>query len=225
MISWTNITSFGDTVVMMPAAAAIVAWLVIGRAWRMAFWWSVLFTAGLVLVVATKIAFIGWGLGIRALDFTGISGHAMRATAVFPVIVYLMLQKSAQGVRAWGVFAGVMLGVLLGISRIAVHAHSVSEAAAGCMLGAMVSLGFIWISRDLQKPALSRWLIAVSLLALLPTSNAKPAPTQSWMNGVALYLSGHDKPYDRAEWKSRKREANALQQSRKKTRRLIEHVY
>jgi membrane-associated phospholipid phosphatase len=201
MISWGKITYFGDTVVMMPAAAAIIIWLVIGRAWRMAFWWSILFTVGLVLVVATKIAFIGWGIGIRSLDFTGISGHSMRATAVLPVLCYLMLQKSSPGLRALGICFGLMLGLLLGISRIAVHAHSISEAAAGCLLGGMISLGFIRISGSLQKPVLHRWLIVLSMLALLPTSYAKPAPTQRWMNGVALYLSGHDRPYSRKQWK------------------------
>jgi membrane-associated phospholipid phosphatase len=201
MIPWLKITSFGDTVVMMPAAVAIIAWLVIGRAWRMAFWWSVLFTIGLALVVVTKIAFIGWGIGIRSLDFTGISGHAMRAAAVIPIICYLLLQKSSPGTRALGIFFGLMLGALISFSRIVVHAHSVSEAVAGFLLGAIISLGFIWISRSLEKPTLNRWLIAITMIALLPTSNAKPAPTQSWMNGVALYLSGHDRPYDRELWR------------------------
>ncbi len=202
MIPWMKITSLGDTVVMMPAAAAIVVWLVVGRAWRMAMWWSGLFTLGLVLVAATKIAFIGWGIGIRSLDFTGISGHAMRATAVIPVIFYLMLQKSPSAMRAMGIGFGILLGILISFSRIEVHAHSISEAMTGCMLGALIGLGFMWISAPLRKPWLSQWLIALSLLTLFPASNAKPAPTQRWMNGVALFLSGRDKPYVREDWRS-----------------------
>ena len=166
MIPWMKITSLGDTVVMMPAAAAIVVWLVVGRAWRMAMWWSGLFTLGLVLVAATKIAFIGWGIGIRSLDFTGISGHAMRATAVIPVIFYLMLQKSPSAMRAMGIGFGILLGILISFSRIEVHAHSISEAMTGCMLGALIGLGFMWISAPLRKPWLSQWLIALSLLTL-----------------------------------------------------------
>lgn len=197
MIPWTKITMFGDTVVMMPAAAAIIIWLVAGRAWRMAFWWGLLFTTGLFVVVATKIAFIGWGIGIDALDFTGISGHSMRATAVLPVIFYLLLQKSSPPVRTSGVAMGLALGMLIGVSRIALHTHSVSEVVAGAVLGSSISVGFIRISDSLPKPALNRWLIAFSLLALFPTSYAEPAPTNHWVNAVALYLSGHDKPYVR----------------------------
>jgi membrane-associated phospholipid phosphatase len=197
MIPWLHITSFGDTVVMLPAAAAIVAWLIAGRACRTAVWWCLLFTFGLALVAATKIAFVGWGIGISALDFTGISGHAMRATAVFPVIFYLALRKSPPLARASGVLLGVMIGVLIGMSRVVLHTHSVSEVVAGCALGGAIALGFIRISNQLPKPFLNPRIIALSLLALLPTSYAEPAPTNQWINAVALYLSGHDTPYVR----------------------------
>ncbi|MEB0165436.1 phosphatase PAP2 family protein, partial [Glaciimonas sp. CA11.2] len=122
-----SITRLADTTVMLPLAAACTVWLACGRAWRMAFWWCLLFALGLTLVAATKIAFIGWGIGIQALDFTGFSGHAMRTTAVMPVLFYLLLQKSSPTVRTLGVVLGIALGVLIGISRLAVQVHSVSE--------------------------------------------------------------------------------------------------
>ena len=197
MIPWLQITGVADTVVTLPAAATIAAWLLAGRAWRMALWWCVLFIAGLAIVVATKIAYIGWGMGIEALDLMGLSGHAMRATAVFPVIFYLMSQRSPPAVRASGVVLGILLGVLVGVSRVMLSVHSVSEVVTGCALGGAVSLGFIWIARGLPRPQLNRRIIAIGLLALLPASYASPAPTERWMNAVALFLSGHDAPYHR----------------------------
>lgn len=197
MITWTQITGIGDSVVMLPAAAAIAAWLVTGRAWRMAWCWCILFGTGLTIVAATKIAFIGWGIGSSALDFTGLSGHAMRAAAVFPVAFYLLLHKSSRLVRNAGVVLGAMVGALIGISRVAVNHHSISEAVAGYAMGSAIGLGFILASSQSPKPFLNRWIIGFSLLALLPTSYAEPAPTDQWMNTVALYLSGHDKPYVR----------------------------
>ncbi|OGB20530.1 MAG: membrane-associated phospholipid phosphatase [Burkholderiales bacterium RIFCSPLOWO2_02_FULL_57_36] len=197
MIPWMQITSVADTAVTLPAAATIAVWLITGRAWRMAIWWCLLLIFGLAVVVATKIAFIGWGIGISAIDFMGMSGHAMRATAVFPVIFYLTLQRSPTLVRASGVLLGISLGVLVGVSRVVLNVHSVSEVVAGCALGGVVSLGFIWISRGFPRPHLNRWIIALGLSILLPTSYANPAPTNRWMNAVALYLSGHDMPYDR----------------------------
>src|ERR1700716_1005135 len=154
MIPWVRITSFGDTVVMLPAAVAIAAWLIAGGACRMAVWWCLLFTFGLVLVAATKIAFVGWGISISGLDFTGISGHAMRATAIFPVIFYLALRKSPPLARIAGLLLGGMIGLLIGMSRIVLNTHSVSEVVAGCVLGSVITLGFIRISNRLPKPFL-----------------------------------------------------------------------
>jgi membrane-associated phospholipid phosphatase len=200
MISWTHITSFGDAYVTFPAAIVITVWLFTGRAWRMSWWWCLLFTLGISLVVATKLAFIGWGIGIRSLDFTGFSGHAMRAAAIIPVMIYLMLQKSSATMRATGVMLGLAYVILIAISRVILHTHSVSEAIAGLVLGCIVSFGFIWISNTLPKPKLNRWLIAFCLPVLFATSYSEPAPTQKWMTDVALYLSGHDKPYTRTLW-------------------------
>lgn len=188
---------FGDTVVTLPAAAAIIAWLVIGRAWRMAFWWGFLFSLGLFIVLATKVAFIGWGIGIEALDFTGISGHAMRASAVFPVMAYLLLQRSAPQARNRGIAAGIGIGLLIGVSRLLLHTHSVSEMMSGALLGTAIALGFIRMATAETALQLNRWLVAASMCALMPTSYAEPAPTNDWVNAIALYLSGHDKPYVR----------------------------
>lgn len=188
---------FGDTVVMLPAAAAIMGWLLIGKAWRMAFWWGCLFALGLFIVLATKVAFIGWGIGIEALDFTGISGHAMRAAAVFPVIAYLMLEYSAPRIKKLGVAIGIAAGMAIGISRLALHYHSPSEVIAGLLLGTGIALGFIRLLFAWRMPRLNRWLVGLSMCALIPTSYAEPAPTENWVNAIALYLSGHEKPYVR----------------------------
>ena len=208
MISWLHITGLGDTVVMLPAATAIAVWLAMTRAWRMALIWCLMFGAGLLAVVATKIAFVGWGIGIRALDFTGISGHAMRASAVLPVLCYLGLREAPAALRHAGLLLGIIGGALLTLSRVAVQAHSVSEALSGFLLGSLISLTFISLCHSRPTLRIPSWLLALSLLALIPSSYAKPAPTSRWINGVALYLASHDRPYEREYWlacKARKR--------------------
>ena len=200
MNSWLSITSLGDSNLTLPAALAITIWLGYTRAWRLAAGWSMLFGFGLALVLVTKIAFVGWGIGIRALDFTGISGHAMRAAAILPVMALLMTKNLGPQARAAGLAAGWGLAVLVGLSRYVVHAHSFSEALAGCLLGVLVAMGFMRLCREQPTPAVPGWLLAFGLLALLPSSQAKPAPTTQWVNGVALYLAGHDRPYDRELW-------------------------
>jgi len=78
----------------------------------------------------------------------------------------------------------------------------VSEAAAGCLLGLMISAGFIKKAFPSQQLTPKTWLIVFSLIALFPTIYAKPAPTHRWINEVALFLSGRDKPYEREHWKN-----------------------
>jgi membrane-associated phospholipid phosphatase len=197
MIPWQHITLLGESLLTLPAAAAIIVLLLVGRAWRMAFWWALLFGAGMVVVIVTKIAFIGWGIGSQLFDFTGASGHATRATALYPVIFYLLLKEAPARVRHTGIAAGLALGVLVAISRVVLRDHSVSEVVAGCLLGAAIGLGFMWLARPLPKPSLRRWLPALGLVVLLPTTQAEPAPTADWMNAMALYLSGHERPHVR----------------------------
>ena len=203
MISWLKLTSFGGIVVTAPAAAAVTAWLMMGRAWRLAAWWCALFVGGMALVVVTKIAFIGWGIGIRAVDFTGFSGHAMRATAVYPVLFYLVMLRSSSFGRMLGATLGFAIAIAIDISRVIIHAHSISEAAAGFVLGGLISMFFLRSAATLKAFRLSRWALAAGLLAVVGASYLKPVPTERWIEDVALAVSGHDQPYTRIGWKPR----------------------
>jgi len=201
MIPWRQITQFGDVTITSVLALAIAAWLLAEGEKRLALWWCLLFAFGTALVLATKIAFIGWGIGIRSIGFTGFSGHAVRVAAIVPVLLYLMLQKASPGVRALGVLGGYAIALLLGISRLAVHAHSVSEVVTGLILGGTISLAFIMLAGSLQpRQVFGPLRVALIVLALLPAPYVQPAPTQRWLTRVTLYVSGHDRPCVRSRW-------------------------
>jgi hypothetical protein len=201
MTPWTTITSLGDIKAMAPIAATIGIGLAIGNAWRMALWWCMLLAISLGLVVVSKLAFIGWCVGSPAYDFTGFSGHAMRMTAIAPVLFYLLLKNASVQTRALGIFMGMMCGVIVGISRLVLHDHSLAEVVAGFTLGAIVSLGFILIFRSAKTFVLNRWLVTLCLLVILTAPSVEPAPTQRWIVAIALYLSGHDQPCTRHAWR------------------------
>ena len=189
MISWMKITNLGDVAVMAPVAALITAWLIINHPFKNAVLWCLLIAAGMGLVIASKIAFVGWGIGIASLGFTGFSGHTMLATAIIPVLFYLILQKASPAVRLSGIFIGILCGIMIGISRLVLQAHSVSEAVSGCALGAAVSLSFIWLLEPSKKPVPHRILIALSLMVLLAAPYIKPTPTQEWISDLVIYFS------------------------------------
>ncbi len=198
---WKEFIIFGGSLVLIPAALAISAWLVAGRAWHKAWLWSVLFVFGLGMVAATQIAFIGWGIQIDLLDFQGFSGHSMRSAAVAPVMSYLILQNASQGIRLSGVLAGILFAAMMGIA-VSVHdTHSASEAIGGCILGYGISFGFIRMSQPMKKPVLNRSAIAVIAASLFVTVflaiNLMTDSTYDWLRKSALYLSGNDTPFTR----------------------------
>lgn len=184
---------------MIPAAVAIMAYLFTARAWRMAWWWCMLFGLGISLVAITKIAFLGWGSGIRSIDFKAFSGHATSTTAIIPVIFYLFLKNSPSVLRISGILLGILLGVLMSTLLVVLHEHSASEAAAGCVLGGIISLSFIKLSTTLSSRT-NTWLIPFSALAFFTVWYLQPPSIEYWMERVALYLSGHERPYNWATW-------------------------
>lgn len=194
---WHPLTFVGDSIVTLPAAAAIVLWLASAGAWRMAFAWCVLFGGGSFVVLASKIAFIGWGISLPGLDFTGVSGHAMRACAVLPVLGWLLLRPASPGWRKLGMTLAMALALLISISRLVLHFHSLSEVVTGIGLGTLVAITFIKRFEHSPGVRLQRWVMGLTIAFLIPSTYAEPAPTQHWITNMALYLSGHDRPYVR----------------------------
>ena len=201
-MNWWHAISFtADMSVLGPAGVAIAVWLLVSKQWRLVLSWSLWYGGGLLAVVLSKLAFIGWGIGSSAFDFTGFSGHAMRAGAVFPVLLYVMLQRAPRHWRHAGVLLGVAYAVLVSISRVVVQAHSSSEAVSGCVLGLAVALGFMWQARGAAQIAVSHALVLACLaLMVLITFKAEPMPTEDWLQKIALALSGHERVFSRADW-------------------------
>lgn len=198
-----TITAFGSVGVMLPVGFAAAAWLALGYRWKYTVEWLALLGSGSAIVASSKIAFIGWGIGMRPLDFTGVSGHAYMATAVMPVALFVALLPARGSLRACGVAMGLLLGALVGGSRVVVNAHSVSEVVAGWAVGAAVALAFVRIAWKAEHGKLSPTPVAASLGAVVVALHGVPVPTQHWITEIALGLSGHERPYVRARWKAK----------------------
>jgi membrane-associated phospholipid phosphatase len=199
---WISITSFGGAALTLPLAVTIAVWLALGYSWQRAASWLLVLTIAIAIVALTKIAFLGWGIGIRAWDFTGFSGHAMLSTSVYPVAMFLMLIRARTPVRLIGLAAGLAIGIAVGVSRVAVDAHSPSEAITGCIVGALAAIAFIWGSWHAVPHRWSVPAVAVSLALVTVALHGITVPSHRWVTRVALHLSGHERPYVRARWKA-----------------------
>ena len=89
--AWGLVTRLGEAQILLPAMFVALLWLVLpARTPRTALWWLAGTAVVALITTATKVAFFGYGIGYAPLDFTGISGHAMFAAAVLPVLAGLL---------------------------------------------------------------------------------------------------------------------------------------
>jgi membrane-associated phospholipid phosphatase len=202
MTPWTHITNFGDSACMVPAAAVVAALLWAGGARRAALLWLLTLTGGAAIVAVSKMAFLGWGIGIAAWDFTGISGHAMLATYVFIGTADLVTRSASPGLRVTALALAAGGAVAVAISRLALGVHSIPEIAAGCLLGAVTVFGFVQGTRGDRPLAFSRTKMAMALLTVMIVLHGEQAPAQQWLAAAAIRLSGHAQPYARPAWRT-----------------------
>ncbi|WER47345.1 phosphatase PAP2 family protein [Cupriavidus sp. WKF15] len=202
MYSWQLISRLGESAYLLPSALFIALWLCYRRTPGSALLWlaAVAVAAGLTLI--SKLAFMGWGMGIPALDFTGVSGHSAVSAAVLPVLLYLSAPTTRHGLARFSAYCGVGLALLIGWSRLVLHTHSLSEVLAGLTLGLAASLTFLNWRRANALPRSVAPLIGT--LAFFSAIHGLPVPyfvdnTHYWVERTAVRLSGRDFPYRRGE--------------------------
>jgi len=177
------------------AMAAIDLWRS-GHAQSLFRWLSAIALAASI-TLATKIAFFGWGLSIPGLDFTGVSGHALLATAVLPVIMQWMFAPQSGRLKYAGAGIGLLIAIAVGASRVELGYHSWSEVILAWGLGTAVCvIALTALPLRRQKPGALRFSPLLLLLAINPTF-ANYLPTHAWEVQLSLALSGRDQPFKR----------------------------
>jgi len=197
---WKWFIDIGHTAVMLPLAAAIAGSLMAGRAWKLALCWSSMFGTGLVLVALSKIAFLGWQTGLPALAFKALSGHVLCASAVLPVLCFVVLQGWSAALRWTGVAAGALLALGIGALIVKFDFHSVSEVIASLVLGGSISSGYMWIATVMPAPRTGRSSLSFGIIVFVCVFALKPSVINHRLVDVALRLSGRDYPF---EWHRR----------------------
>ena len=221
--AWHFFTRLGEAQLLLPAAAVVV-WLLVresigaagtagteaacgsahearGDPRALAVQWLWRLGVAAALTTASKLAFIGWGLGSATLDFTGISGHTTFATATYPLLVAAAVPAAWPVARRVGALVGLGLGLAVGLSRLVVDAHSVSEVLAGLLVGGWA--GVLAFRLGPLRPRFSGWLAPlIGLWFLAATSYAPPSQSHALVTRLALALSGRSVPYTRQQLKA-----------------------
>jgi membrane-associated phospholipid phosphatase len=197
---WHLLTRLGEVQIVLPVAL-LTAW---AMGWQSetrphVVRWLVWMLVAIFITTVTKVAFIGWGVGWRSFDFTGVSGHSMFSAAVFPVLFESLASAKPRLLRRLSLLCGCTLALLVGVSRVMVGAHSISEVIAGLLLGGAVSAMVLvrlrqssWVPGKLVPVVVAIWLVLMPFYA--PVAKTHESVTQ-----LALLLSGHSKPHKRIE--------------------------
>ena len=204
---WHLLTRLGEAQILLPAALLTLFALCRRAESRpLLGWWAAGLAGAVLMTTVSKVAFIGWGLGWPAMNFTGISGHAMFAAAVYPLLLGALANgaptvspRLSSSMRHGALACGGLLALLVGVSRVVVGAHSSSEVVAGLLLGGCVSAGALaWQRVPAQRISPLVPAAALLWLALAPT-HAPASNSHASVTQLALALSGHSRPFTRGD--------------------------
>ena len=203
-MNWQWVSFFGDSTVLLPSAAAVFMVLFLRRPSRQIAWqWGLLFGITGAIVSASKLAFMGWGIGIRELAFTGFSGHTALSPAFWPIFLWLLCARGSVALRRTAMVMGYLLAGLVGYSRLAIHAHSPSEVIAGLLLGACGSALVLLLQRNSSRvvDAQLSWggVLSLIIIPIVLLNTGAKAPTQSLLGEIAVKLGPLEKPFTRAD--------------------------
>ncbi|WP_323122768.1 phosphatase PAP2 family protein [Burkholderia alba] len=197
------LTHFGDPYMTAPLAAAVLGWLAATGRRRAAIEWGAGMACAVGLVALSKFVYAGWGIGIDALQFTGVSGHTMLSAAVYPLVAAICARDERVRAAAWG---GLSFALAIGLSRVLLGFHSWSEIVSGGVLGAGVAAMTLrrmrvarGVLRDAAGPAGDRTAavpraaarsaharatvcFAAAAFAIVVLSYGRTAPVSAWIS-------------------------------------------
>ncbi|HCX83427.1 MAG: hypothetical protein A3E00_01485 [Curvibacter sp. RIFCSPHIGHO2_12_FULL_63_18] len=192
--TWWTVTHLGSSSLLLPACLLLMWGLWRTRQTRALQWLVLTLGTAVGVTLVSKIAFYGWGVGIAAWDFTGVSGHTLLAAALLPLLL-----RGLPGLGHWGAVMGAGLATAVGISRVVVEAHSPSEVALAWLLGCAVAASVL-LALGAARPRHPALIVApLLLLGSFHTPAATYLPSHSWEVRVALWLSGQPQPFTRAD--------------------------
>ena len=104
---WHVVTRFGEAQIALPVLFASMIWLMRRHGnLRLVTWWLCFVVGAALFTLGSKVAFIGWGVGVAALDFTGVSGHTMFASVVYPLLACVLFTERPAPQRRRAVAVG-----------------------------------------------------------------------------------------------------------------------
>ncbi|OIQ86234.1 calcium-transporting ATPase 1 [mine drainage metagenome] len=167
------ITELGDAAVLLPLIVAALAWFAARRLWLSAAYWVGAVGVAQLLALVIKFALhrprpMPLYAGAEAFSFP--SGHAVMSAVVYGLLAWLLLRRASPYWQRMGGAAAMALVLLIGLSRVYLGAHWLSDVLGGLAFGvawvALVAMAYTYHCRErLQERWLTMLLLGVFLAA------------------------------------------------------------
>ena len=169
------ITELGDAQVLLPVIVVALGWFVVRRLWLTAGYWIAAVGVAELLAGVIKLALHRprpqlLYAGIDQFSFP--SGHAVMSTAAYGFLAYLLLRRTSAAWRHVGTAVTVLLIALIGLSRLYLGAHWLSDVLGGLAFGvawvAALAMAYEYQSQEnLRARALTVLMAGVFVVAAL----------------------------------------------------------
>ncbi len=181
------LTNFGDAAILLPLAAAILAWLVVGKSYRAALWWL------------AALALCGGGIALLKVYFVACvtpgplqspSGHSGLSALVYGALAALLATR----VEGWRRIAAPGLGALLvagiAVSRVLLHAHTPPDVVVGLLIGFAALAVFLVGSAGRLAPMASIRPLLLAAIAFIAVLHGDKLHAEALLHAVGVYLKG-----------------------------------
>jgi len=180
------LTNLGDSVITLPIAAAVLAWLAIWGDRRAALAWLGALLACGAVTAALKIYFKA--CPVPGLELDSPSGHTSMSLYVYGGLTLITAGQYRRWRRRAVLAAGGLLILAIALTRAVLEYHSTLEVVIGLAIGT-AALALFWLAyrrrRPARMPVWPLWLVALLPIVLF---SGRSLSAEGLLHRIAVYL-------------------------------------
>jgi membrane-associated phospholipid phosphatase len=178
-------TDFGDLAVLLPLASLMLVWLFWKQSGIVALFWlgAVFFCTGLTALL--KVYFF---VCPPAADLHSPSGHTGFSTLVYGSLSVIAAMQWRGWRRSIMLVAGAIFVILIGLSRIALDAHTIAEVIFGFAIGGLSLAFFAVYYLRFRDPNITLGWLMLAALVLIGVFHGQQLRAEELLHAIGLDL-------------------------------------